>query len=202
MNQTHSNSVAFVCDNPITTCSQQPKFGYQYLDPCRDGACEDLRHESPLSTDAIMAPFSALKGWGEVVADAVITCHSSFILSVRTADCLPILVKAPPYTGVIHAGRKGTLAGITRRVGQFLKQQKVATPQVWFGPHSCVFCYQVDQKTTTHFDLLTENIQQFNEGFGQLISPIVSPYCTQCHHSFLYSYRCGDWVERNIFYLG
>ncbi|HTP86620.1 MAG TPA: polyphenol oxidase family protein, partial [Bryobacteraceae bacterium] len=47
-------------------------------------------------------------------ADALVTDRIGFVLSVRTADCVPILIADPAHHAVaaVHAGWRGTAAGI------------------------------------------------------------------------------------------
>jgi polyphenol oxidase len=56
--------------------------------------------------------------------DATITSDPKITLSVKTADCLPILFHHPrPLVGVIHAGRKGTQQQILLKVLTALKNK-------------------------------------------------------------------------------
>ena len=49
--------------------------------------------------------------------DAIYTTQENILLTVKTADCLPILIFHPkPLIAVIHAGRKGTDQHITTSV--------------------------------------------------------------------------------------
>lgn len=135
-----------------------------------------------------------------VDADACITSEKNVMLSVRTADCLPILLDAPPYIAVIHAGREGTVQEITYGVCQQLNARGVRRVHAWFGPASCLFCYQIDRDTNTYFDLVGDNRDQIMGVFpGANIE--VSGACTQCESQLFYSYRSGDQVKRNVFYL-
>jgi len=136
-----------------------------------------------------------------VVADAIISSVPHCLLAVKTADCLPILVIAPPYIAVIHAGRQGTLAGISSRVARELAQRGITSPSVWMGPHICVCCYEIEPITRTHYDLLMENTRQFHAVFRDRATIMTSPYCTHCDSSVFYSYRSGDATQRNGFYL-
>lgn len=136
-----------------------------------------------------------------VKADACITCERNVLLSVKTADCLPILLAASGYIAVIHAGRQGTLNGITRQVCEQLKQMGGSIPIAWFGPATCLFCYQVDRDTNTYFDLVEDNRSQIMGVFGAEAVIEYSGACTQCESNLYYSYRSGDLLSRNVFYL-
>lgn len=57
--------------------------------------------------------------------DALITRIPGLRIGVRTADCVPILIHAPQSAAIaaIHSGWKGTVANITAKVCQQIKQQ-------------------------------------------------------------------------------
>ena len=139
-----------------------------------------------------------------VSADALITDDVGLVLSVKTADCLPIFVMGGGYISVIHAGREGTLNYISRYVCELFQALGVEKIDVWFGPCSCVCCYEIDSETATHFDLVLENVVQIVSVYHDdvhFVNREGHDYCTQCRHDILYSYRMGDMVDRNVFYL-
>lgn len=77
-------------------------------------------------------------------ADAAITRTPNTVLSIMTADCLPILLcnKAGTEIAAIHAGWRGLLGGIVENT--LAKMQ--SAPQdifVWLGPAICQKCYEV-----------------------------------------------------------
>ena len=194
MNQTHSNNWAHIDSNygGIKLVSRGNGFSQKPLGI--EGVQPKIGHQNE-------TPFSTVGPIYELDSDALITKSEDVILSVKTADCLPILVIADPFIAVIHAGRVGTLNAITKNVMMYLKQQGVTFVHVWFGPHSCVCCYEVDQETATHFDLVLGNTQQVESVFGSNYSINHANYCNQCHSNLFYSYRCGDEFKRNLFYL-
>ena len=134
--------------------------------------------------------------------DAMISDDLSVILSVRTADCLPLFIVGDGYFSVIHAGRVGTLNFIVKRVCLTLKHLGVTNISAWFGPASCVCCYEVDRDTKTHFDLYELNRDQILSVYPDYDHYEPSKYnCTQCYSDDFYSYRMGAQKNRNIFYL-
>ncbi len=82
-------------------------------------------------------------------ADAMITAEPGVILAVKTADCLPILLLDPVHkiAAVVHAGWKGTVLRITRKVLRRLRQEFRTDPAdllVALGPVIGPCCYAVD----------------------------------------------------------
>lgn len=87
--------------------------------------------------------------------DALITRMKGVAIGIRTADCVPILMYAPDIEAVaaIHAGWKGTLAGIAPRAFLTLRDMG-ADPHsisVRTGAHICGACYEVDDNLAARF---------------------------------------------------
>ncbi len=78
-------------------------------------------------------------------ADALVTTVRGVALSVRVADCLPV-VFADPDTGVVgvaHAGRVGLAAGVLPAAVAALAGLGARELTAWIGPHICGRCYEV-----------------------------------------------------------
>lgn len=87
-----------------------------------------------------------------IVADAVITRLPKTVCSIRTADCLPILVTNTSGNEVaaIHAGWKGLLAGIIENT--FAKMQSAPENCLsWIGPAICEKCFEVGPEVREAF---------------------------------------------------
>jgi YfiH family protein len=87
-----------------------------------------------------------LKEAGE--ADGMITAAPGIFLGVLTADCVPMLLVAPQkkVVAAVHAGWRGTLAGIARKAVTLLKENYGADPQeieAALGPAIDSCCYEV-----------------------------------------------------------
>jgi polyphenol oxidase len=88
----------------------------------------------------------SLKEAGE--ADGMITGEKDIFLSVLTADCVPILFVAPKNkrVAVVHAGWRGTLAGIAEKAARLFTDQ-IHVPsdeiEVALGPSIGTCCYEV-----------------------------------------------------------
>jgi hypothetical protein len=149
-------------------------------------------------------------------ADALITNIKGLLLSVRTADCVPILLY-DPYTksvGAVHAGWRGTLAKIgpktvKRMAGVYGTNPKDIKAAI--GPAIGPCCFEVgfevrDSFLTEHgtgiaefFSIKLNNkpycdIKSINKAFlteaGIPDKNIeVSDFCTKCSPDLFYSYR-------------
>ena len=87
-------------------------------------------------------------------ADAVITEKPGIFPAIKTADCLPILILEPrkEIAAAVHAGWRGTVLRITRKVVVTLKKRfgcEASDMIVALGPCIGVCCYEVDDKVLT-----------------------------------------------------
>jgi YfiH family protein len=92
-----------------------------------------------------------LKEAGE--ADGMITGERDLYLAVLTADCVPLLFVAPKQKMVaaVHAGWRGTLAGIAEKTVRLFKTQygiEADDLEVALGPSIGVCCYEVKEDVT------------------------------------------------------
>ena len=91
-----------------------------------------------------------------IQGDGMVTNRAGIVLSVRAADCLPVLLADPlrRAVGAFHAGWRGTLARIVEKgVGEFRRQfgSDPADLVVAIGPgiHRC--CYEVSEDFRDQF---------------------------------------------------
>lgn len=78
-------------------------------------------------------------------ADAAVTTSPNITLSVRAADCVPVLF-ADPESGVIaaaHAGRAGMISGVVIEAVREMRGRGARNIQAWIGPYVCGACYEV-----------------------------------------------------------
>lgn len=92
-----------------------------------------------------------LKEAGE--ADGMITGEADLYLAVLTADCVPLLFVAPKQklVAAVHAGWRGTLAGIAEKTVRLFKSQyniEANDLEVALGPSIGVCCYEVKDDVT------------------------------------------------------
>lgn len=74
----------------------------------------------------------------EPQADAAVTAQPGVVLSVLTADCLPLLLATArgDAVGVVHAGWRGLAAGVVERSVRALRARSAPDAEVlaWLGP--------------------------------------------------------------------
>ena len=158
--------------------------------------------------------------------DACITNRNDVALSVRTADCVPILLYSPERKAVaaIHAGWRGTLAQIVTQTVDALTHTygcRSSDLLACIGPciHPC--CYQVGtevfepmkkrfgagvaqiQNKDLVVDLVQANRQLLFES-GVLRQQVdCVDYCTSCNQDLFYSYRRDSTAAgRQLAFIG
>lgn len=82
-------------------------------------------------------------------ADALLTYTPNLGLLVRVADCVPVVLATAERdtVGVVHAGRRGLVAGVAPAAAQILLERGKGTVTAWVGPHICGRCYELDATT-------------------------------------------------------
>ena len=145
--------------------------------------------------------------------DALIGGQPGAILSIRTADCLPILLVDAHRRAVaaIHAGWRGTAAGIVRETLDRMKSEFGTRPGNVFaaiGPGIGACCYEVGADVAARFgkpagrlDLAAENQSQLEQARLQGIDTLV--HCTRCDAHHFHSYRRDkESAGRMISFIG
>lgn len=87
-------------------------------------------------------------------ADAMVTAKANVFLGVLTADCVPILMIAPKQrlAAAVHAGWRGSLAGIAAKAVTYLAEKYDVTPadlEAALGPAIGLCCYDVGEELLT-----------------------------------------------------
>lgn len=140
--------------------------------------------------------------------DGLITRQSGIELSIRTADCYPILLADPQHRAVaaLHAGWRGTAAGI---VATAIRQMtrlfgtKPAELVAAIGPGIGACCYEVGTDVASNFseaeqsrkdgvvylDLAAANHHQLAEAGLSLQNIELMGLCTFCEAGKFFSYR-------------
>jgi YfiH family protein len=101
--------------------------------------------------------------------DASVTNRPGLLLSVQTADCVPILLVDPKSRAIaaIHAGWRGTLARIVvKAIGQMQMQFKTNPSDLLaaIGPSIGGCCYEVGTEVATQFlSQFAESPEWFDE---------------------------------------
>lgn len=102
-------------------------------------------------------------------ADGLITDTPNLTLTVRTADCLPVLFYDPPHQtiGIIHAGWKGVAGKIHLQAVRRLTASFSSQPPdllVGLGPGICAACYHrhIDLVGNITHDLIQAGVNPAN----------------------------------------
>ena len=139
--------------------------------------------------------------------DALITKLTQTYLTIKVADCMPILLyHQSGWIAAIHAGREGTKKNILLKT---LKTLVTLTNEVsgyycWFGPCICTSCHQIDSQKKIYFSLFNENKAQFDAVFSSEDNRlIIDDKCTSCNSNDLfYSYRGNNFTKkRNYIFI-
>jgi YfiH family protein len=148
-------------------------------------------------------------------ADATYSKSSNHLLSVLTADCLPILVYHPDgIIAAIHAGWRGIYEEIIPKTFALLPVHG----KVVIGPSIGPCCYEVGEdlaeqfahkfgksvvvtgKSKPHLDLrLTAMLQLQSSNVDEMD---VCEICTFCHPDLFFSYRRDGSSGRMMSYIG
>jgi purine-nucleoside/S-methyl-5'-thioadenosine phosphorylase / adenosine deaminase len=157
--------------------------------------------------------------------DAAITNRTDVVLSVRTADCTPILLfcDEPRAVAVVHAGWRGTLAGIvTNAISSLVDNYGCAPDDISavIGPCIQPCCYEVGVDVSKPFSdrFGSEGISIVgNSKFAHLAAANriwliecglsaekieTLDYCTCCSKELFFSYRReGALAGRQLAYI-
>ncbi len=144
-------------------------------------------------------------------ADALVTNLPGVVLTILTADCVPLLIADPVRraVGAVHAGWRGTQQEITRKTVETMTRLYGTRPEdliVGIGPAIGGCCYEVGEEVVAHFTDYPEAVvakpngkylldtKQINarqlKALGVPPGQIeISPVCTSCEHERFFSYR-------------
>lgn len=140
-------------------------------------------------------------------ADGLITCEKNIVLTIKTADCVPIIYidNKIGLVGISHQGYKGTLLKISQKMIKKMKTlgSKGHDINVFIGPAVCKKCYAIDGDRLVQFKQLfnikhnTIDLKYLNREMllqeGVLDRNInISSLCTSCNPELFYSYRNGE----------
>jgi YfiH family protein len=82
-------------------------------------------------------------------ADALLTYTPNLAVLARVADCVPVVLATEKHDTVcvIHAGRKGLVAGVVPAAARVLAERGKGPLTAWVGPRICGSCYELDAPT-------------------------------------------------------
>lgn len=152
--------------------------------------------------------------------DGIYSRSPGLTVAVRTADCVPILLAREDgaAAAALHAGWRGSLAGIVTEFGKFLETHGEAASR-WsaaIGPSARACCYEVSAEIAEAFrtivpaavhdrnlDLAVFNAARLHEIGVQKID--VLPYCTICARDengyIFHSFRREKGLARQVSWL-
>jgi len=142
--------------------------------------------------------------------DALITNRPGITLSIRTADCLPVLMADPSHRAIaaVHAGWRGAALGIVPKTVQAMIDRFGTRPEdlvVAIGPGIGACCFEVGPEVAVRFqqwfperqdlsgrtkvDLvatISRQLRRNNVTVGHLAT---ANLCTVCDAGLFHSYR-------------
>jgi YfiH family protein len=185
--------------------------------------CLQQVHGDTILDVAVPAPKIAGKG------DALATDKPGVLLGIRTADCVPVLIVDPKrrVCAAVHAGWRGTLAGISGKAVAHLRTRYGCEPRdllAALGPAIGLCCFEVGPEVIAAFrssmgrrldhffrrrrekgciDLRALNRLQLEDaGLSPDRTAVVGP-CTACAVDRYYSYRKEGKTEgRQLNFVG
>ncbi len=155
------------------------------------------------------------RGWGSLNdavenCDALMTDLKDVVLTILTADCVPILLydKEKKIVAAVHAGWKGTKAEIAAKTVRKMQEVFGSKPEdivAGIAPAIGRCCYEVGEEVAKHFFDLLEGYTQKEEKYMLDLSYInkyqllgaglkeahieMSGICTACETERFFSYR-------------
>ena len=134
--------------------------------------------------------------------DALLENTPGAVVAVKTADCIPLLLVDPGHRAVaaVHAGWRGTVAGIARSAVAALGAQfgsRTGDLRAAIGPAIGKCCYEVGPEVAARFGVdgrahidLAETVRRQLEAAGVGGQRIyMSGLCTQCRAGEFHSFR-------------
>jgi purine-nucleoside/S-methyl-5'-thioadenosine phosphorylase / adenosine deaminase len=163
-------------------------------------------------------------------ADVLVTDEPGVLLAIRTADCLPILIADPQKRAIaaVHAGWRGTLAGVTGAAVAEMARAFGSNPAslvAALGPSIRACCYEVGPEVEEAFRKRSPENQKFflrpspearvrldlvaaaEAALGRSGVPAaqihVADFCTACRTDLFFSHRKeGAWTGRMMAVTG
>jgi YfiH family protein len=134
--------------------------------------------------------------------DALVTNRPGLAVSVRTADCYPILLADARNraVGAVHAGWRGTVTHVVEKALEKMKAEFGTSPahvHAAIGPGIGVCCYEVGDEVArqfgferrAHLDLASENRKRLETAGVAPENIEALGVCTFCDAERFFSYR-------------
>ena len=144
--------------------------------------------------------------------DALVTAQPGLLLTIRTADCIPILIADPVHHAVaaVHAGWRGTAAGIASKTVKKMAASFSSNPAdliASIGPGINACCFEVGPEVAVHFGTDATHVDLIEANRRDLIAAGVTQVdlgapCTVCAVGLFHSFRRDKTQERMISAIG
>ncbi len=95
--------------------------------------------------------------------DAIYTNKKNHALVIKTADCVPVLVKHQDYIIALHAGWRGVCDEILLKLNKFSPD---STTRAYIGPHIGKSSYEVDSDVINKIINKNKNLQSIESEFA------------------------------------
>jgi len=162
---------------------------------------------------------------GRPEADASVAASAGWLLGIKTADCLPVLLVDPERRlfAAAHAGWRGTAAGVAARAVEALVMRGSRPEDLLaaLGPGIGPCCYEVGDELREafggsgagffrpgphgrpHLDVRAANVRQLLDAGLRLEALHHVADCTRCRADLYHSYRRdGKAAGRMISFVG
>ncbi|NUM40277.1 MAG: polyphenol oxidase family protein [Leptospiraceae bacterium] len=147
---------------------------------------------------------SELQSNTEEEGDGLCSYHTSHLLYIKTADCLPLFFWSDtnPVFGVLHIGWKGASLHF---VEDFFLKMKIEMPEIsfWnilFGPSISMKNYTVQEDVAVYFQDGVNSLQKFTDGFKLGVKEYVNEKLENLPCSFhFYDLGICTYEDNNFF---
>ena len=165
---------------------------------------------------------TVLKDEDELTGDGFILevprVRAEYLVAIKTADCLPIILKQGDTVALLHGGWRGLAAGIVRNAFE-LFPVSTQPVELTIGPAAGGCCYEVGKEVITalapHAIFEVRNDHLFlnlaKSAFQQLQTLVQarnlairvhqSSHCTICESNYASYRREGKGVSKNISFI-
>ncbi len=148
-----------------------------------------------------------------LVADGLVTDTKKLWIGVLTADCLPVFLIGEGVVGIVHAGWRGTLKGITFNAVSYINKFSKVRKAI-LGVGICGKCYEVGEEVYKLFpheykscfkeigerkfllDLKEANKLQLRAAGVPEIEDL--NFCSVCNNDRFFSYRKEKTDKRTL----
>ena len=144
--------------------------------------------------------------------DALISAQPGLLLTIRTADCIPVLIADPVrrVVAAIHAGWRGTASGIVGKTVARMTELFRTDPDdliASIGPGIKVCCFEVGPEVSSQFGTNASHVDLIEANRLDLIASGVTRIdhgapCTVCEPELFHSFRRDKTQGRMISAIG